>query len=236
MRIEPLPKKRKLSSAQLWKLLGLGVALLVLFLAVRFLPVLEWVETFRLWAKQFGIAGIFIYGTVFAVVSIVLLPVLPLTLLAGFTFGFVGGLTAIMFGIALASAFGFLFARYVARATVARQMENYPRFHSMDRAIAKEGWKIVGLLRMCPVPFGITNYLYGLTAIPFWHYMGATLIGMLPGNIMFIYLGAVGKRTADGPRGPLEYAAIGLALVALVTVTLLLRRMAQRAAAKAGVA
>lgn len=235
MRIEPVPKKRKLSSSQLWKLLGLGVALLVLFLAVRFLPVLEWVETFRLWAKQFGIAGIFIYGAVFAVVSIVLLPVLPLTLLAGFTFGFTGGLTAIMFGIALGSAFSFLFSRYVARAAVARQMENYPRFHAMDRAIAKEGWKIVGLLRMCPVPFGITNYLYGLTAIPFWHYMGATLVGMLPGNLMFVYLGVIGKRTSEGPRDPLEYVAGGLALVALVTVTLLLRRMAQRAAAKAGV-
>jgi uncharacterized membrane protein YdjX (TVP38/TMEM64 family) len=58
-------------------------------------------------------------------------------------------------------------------------MERYPRFHAMDHAIAQEGWKIVSLLRMCPVPFGITNYLYGLTAIPFWHYMAATMIGML---------------------------------------------------------
>ncbi|MEO5722695.1 MAG: VTT domain-containing protein, partial [Chthoniobacterales bacterium] len=203
--------------------------------AARFLPVMEWMETFRLWSKGFGVAGIFIYGAVFALVSIALLPVLPLTLLAGFTFGLVGGLTAIMFGIALSSAFCFLFSRYVARETVSRQMERYPRFHAMDRAIAKEGWKIVGLLRMCPVPFGITNYLYGLTAIPFWHYMGATLIGMLPGNIMFVYLGVIGKRTAEGPRDPLEYVAGGLALAALVVVTLLLRRMAQRAAARAGV-
>ncbi len=235
MRIEHLAKKLKLSSAQLWKLLGLGVALLVLILAVRFLPVLAWVEIFRLWAKEFGFAGVFIYGAVFAVVSIVLLPVLPLTLLAGFTFGFVGGLISIMFGISLSAAFCFLFARYAARETVARQMENYPRFHAMDRAIAREGWKIVGLLRMCPVPFGITNYLYGLTAIPFWHYMAATVIGMLPGNIMFVYLGVIGKRSTEGPRDPLEYVAGGLALLAMVGVTLVLRRMAQRAAAKAGV-
>ncbi len=227
--------RRFLSSGQIWKWIALAVVGLAFLLAARFLPVLAWIEIFRLWAQGFGIAGIFIYGAVFAVVSILLLPVLPLTLLAGFTFGLGGGLVAIMFGIALSAAFCFLFSRYAARATVARQMERYPRFHAMDRAIAQEGWKIVGLLRMCPVPFGITNYLYGLTAIPFWHYMAATLIGMLPGNIMYVYLGVLGKRTAEGPRDPLEYVAGGLALAALVGVTLILRRMAQRAAARAGV-
>ncbi len=235
VRIKSLLAKIDFRSPQFWKWIGLGFALLALVLAARFLPVMEWMETFRLWAKSFGLAGIFIYGAVFALISIVLLPVLPLTLLAGFTFGVLGGLTAIMFGIGLSAAFCFLFARYAARETVARQMENYPRFHAMDRAIAKEGWKIVGLLRMCPVPFGITNYLYGLTAIPFGSYMGATLIGMIPGNLMFVYLGALGKRTAEGPRDPLEYVVGGLAVAALVAVTLLLRRIAKRAAAKAGV-
>ncbi|MEP6810260.1 MAG: VTT domain-containing protein [Chthoniobacterales bacterium] len=213
----------------------LGLVGLALLVAARVLPVLAWLETFRLWAQHFGIAGIFIYGALFAVVSIFLLPVLPLTLLAGFTFGLGGGLFAIMFGITLSAAFGFLFSRYAARAAVARRMERYPRFHAMDRAIAHEGWKIVGLLRMCPVPFGISNYLYGLTAIPFWHYMAATLIGMLPGNIMYVYLGVLGKRTAEGPRDPLEYIAGGVTLLALVGVTFVLRRVAQRAADKAGV-
>lgn len=228
-------EKRPPRSTQIWKWIGLGVAVLALFLAARFLPLLEWMETFRLWSKGFGVAGIFIYGGVFALVSIFLLPCLPLTLLAGFTFGLAGGLIAVMFGITLASAFGFLFARYAARGAVARQMEHYPRFHAMDRAIAKDGWKIVGLLRMCPVPFGVTNYLYGLTAITFWPYMGATLAGMLPGNIMYVYLGALGKRTTEGPRDPVEYVIGGLAVAALVMVTIILRRIAQRATAKAGV-
>ena len=236
MRIASLSPRNNLRSPRLWKWSGLALAVLGLLLAARFLPFMEWIETFRLWAQQFGVAGIFIYGALFALVSILLLPCLPLTLLAGFTFGLGGGLIAVMFGIALSSAFGFLFARYAARAAVARQMEHYPRFHAMDRAIAKDGWKIVGLLRMCPVPFGVTNYLYGLTAITFWPYMGATLAGMLPGNIMYVYLGALGKRTAEGPRGPIEYVIGGLAVAALVTVMILLRRIAQRATAKAGVA
>lgn len=233
-----MPEKKKNGPPPrppIWKWVAVGAGVLALFIAARFFPLLEWIESFRVWAAQFGVLGIFIYGAGFALVTIFLLPCLPLTLLAGFTFGLVGGLTAVMFGIMLSAAWGFLFARYAARETVARQMEHYPRFHAMDRAIAKEGWKIVSLLRMCPVPFGITNYLYGLTAIPFWPYMAATFGGMLPGNIMYVYLGVIGKRTAEGPRDPLEFVVGGLALAALVAVTLMLRRMAKRATAKAGV-
>lgn len=212
-----------------------GLAALALLIAARFFPVLEWLEHFRLWAKSLGFLGVILFGGVFAAAGILFLPCLPFTLLAGFTFGLGGGLGAVMLGIMLGAAAGFLIARYLARESVARQLANYPRFHAIDRAIEKEGWKIVALLRMCPVPFGLSNYLYGLTAIPFWPYMAATFAGMLPGNIMFVYLGTIGKKTAEGPRDPLEFVAAGLALVAVIAVTILIRRMAQRATARAGV-
>ncbi len=83
---------------------------------------------------------------------------------------------------------------------------------------------------MCPVPFGITNYLYGLTAIEFWRYMGATLVGMLPGCVAFVYVGAFGKDTLDGPRQPIQYVLGGVTLVALIGVTWMLSRIARRAA------
>ena len=228
-------RKPLLPTLRLWRWVGLGVLIVALLVIARFLPVLDWIETFRLWSQQFGVAGIFIYGGAFALVTILLLPCLPLTILAGFTFGLVGGLVAVMFGIAVSAAFGFLFARFAARGAIAEWVERNPRFKAIDAAIAKEGWKIVGLLRMCPVPFGITNYLYGLTAISFWRYMAATMAGMLPANIMFIYLGAFGRRTTEGPRDPLEYLLGGLTLAALVGVTVILRRIARRATATAGV-
>jgi uncharacterized membrane protein YdjX (TVP38/TMEM64 family) len=73
------------------------------------------------------------------------------------------------------------------------------------------------------------NYLYGLTAVRFWPYMAATMIGILPPNVAFVYLGAFGKRSLDGPRHPLEYVLGGLAFLALVGVLIILRRIAQRA-------
>jgi len=212
-----------------WHWAALALALLVIVIALRQLPLLSWTEAFRAWTAQLGFAGIFIYGAALALLATAMVPCLPLTILAGYTFGVWGGLAAVLFGISLGAAFGFLFARYVARGTVARRIEGNPRFRAIDAAIAKDGWKIVGLLRMCPAPFGLTNYLYGLTAIGFWHYMLATLLGMLPGNALFVYLGAFGKRTIDGPPHPLEYVLGILALGALLAVTFYLRRIAQRA-------
>jgi uncharacterized membrane protein YdjX (TVP38/TMEM64 family) len=224
-----------LKSIGIVKLALAGVLLVALILAARYFPVLDWIKAFGVWSQQFGIAGAFIYGLVFGIAATLMVPCLPLTLLAGFTFGLAKGLLAVMSGIAIGAAAGFLIARYVARETVAKKVGENARFAAIDGAIAKEGWKIVGLLRTLPVPFGVTNYLYGLTAIGFWRYMAATMVGMLPGNILFVYLGAFGKRSVDGPRHPLEYAMGALMIAALVAVVVILRRVAQRAAREAGV-
>lgn len=218
-----------LRSPLTWKLVGLAVVGLVGLIALRQLPLLAWIESFRVWSASFGSFGIPIFGVVYGVAAILMVPCLPLTLLAGFTFGWAGGVTAVMIGIMIGAGVSFLAVRLLARGAVAEKIEKHSQFKAIDRAIAQDGWKIVGLLRMCPVPFGLTNYLYGLTAIDFWRYLLATFIGMLPGNMMFVYLGAFGKRTAEGPRHPLEFVAGALALAAIIAVTIILRRIARRA-------
>lgn len=227
--------KKLLKSIGIVKLVLAGILLVSLVVASRFFPVLDWIKAFSVWSQQFGMTGAVIYGVVFGIAAVLMVPCLPFTLLAGFTFGLFKGLFAVMFGIAIGAAVGFLIARYAARETVAKTIGENARFAAIDGAIAKEGWKIVGLLRTLPVPFGVTNYLYGLTAIDFWRYMAATMVGMLPGNFLFVYLGAFGKRSLDGPRHPLEYAMGGLMIVALAAVIIILRRVAQRAAGSAAV-
>ncbi len=207
-----------------------ALLLLGLFLAARQFPLLGWIESFRVWAAGFGFLGVLIYGLVYGLAALLLMPCLPFSVFAGFTFGWLGGLLAVNLGIALGAAGGFLIIRATARGKLARRIEKNPRFRAIDDAIAREGWKIVGLLRMCPVPFGLTNYLYGLTAIEFWRYLAATMVGMLPGNALFVYLGVIGKKTLDGPRHPLEYGAALLALAAMIAVVIILRRIARRTA------
>jgi uncharacterized membrane protein YdjX (TVP38/TMEM64 family) len=217
-----------LRSKQTWRFAALILIGIAAAVAARQLPLLEWINSFREWAAQLGPIGPVVYGVIFAAASVLMLPCLPLTIVAGFTFGWFGGTLAVMLGIALGAAFGFLVVRLSARGAVAKRLERHPKFKAIDHGIAQEGWKIVALLRMCPVPFGITNYLYGLTAIDFPRYMAATIAGMLPGTIMFVYLGAFGKQTMDGPRHPLEWVMGGLTLLAMLGVVLLLRKIATR--------
>ena len=55
-----------------------------------------------------------------------------------------------------------------------------PRFEAIDAAIREQGWKVVALLRLSPlVPFSLSNYLYGLTAVRFWPYVAASAAGMI---------------------------------------------------------
>ncbi|MDQ6624552.1 MAG: VTT domain-containing protein [Verrucomicrobiota bacterium] len=120
----------------------------------------------------------------------------------------------------------FLVERYAARGVVAQKVAAHRRFSVVDRAIATDGWKIVGLLRLCPVPFGISNYLYGLTGIDFWRKLArnAALLRRLPLPRRF--------READG-RGrdyPVQYALGALTVIALIGFTWMLGRIARRTA------
>ena len=92
-------------------------------------------------------------------------------------------------------------------------MVNYPKFKAFDKAIGKEGFKIILLLRLSPIfPFALSNYMYGLTAVEFWPYVLATCVGFTPGTIAYVYSGTLGKALTDSSVGGLPwYGYLGIA-------------------------
>ena len=196
----------------------------------------DWMIGFGEWSSQQGFLGILAYVVALTLVTILCVPCSPLVLAGGAVYGPVVGSFAVLAGLALGASGGFLIARYVARSPLERRIQDNPRFTMIDTAIGLEGWKIVGLLRLCPLPFGISNYAYGLTSITFWHYLGATLVGILPSTIMFVYMGALGMESleamAEGKesgRGVLEYVMMALMLVAGIAALTIIGRIVKRA-------
>ncbi|KAJ3089178.1 hypothetical protein HK100_007834 [Physocladia obscura] len=62
---------------------------------------------------------------------------------------------------------------------------------SLDGALAREGFKIVLLIRFSPIaPFGIANYMFSLTSIPTSLLQLATFVGNIPGAISYTLLGS----------------------------------------------
>ena len=220
-----------------WKWIGIAVVVAALIAAARLLPVREWLKSFQDWVHGMGPAGMLLYAAVYIAAVVLFVPGIVLTLGAGFLFGLGWGIVVVSVASTTAAALAFLIARYFARDAVERLARKDPRFEAIDRAIGKEGWKVVALLRLSPlVPFSLSNYLYGLTSVKFGSYVATSWVAMLPATVLYVYLGAAG-RTIGGKteKSPWEWALLGLGLAATAAVTVLLTRVARRELAKARV-
>jgi uncharacterized membrane protein YdjX (TVP38/TMEM64 family) len=193
----------------------------------------------RTWITAQGPAGIVLYGLVYALLTVLFVPAWPLTVGAGAAYGVLLGTIVVSVSSVTGAALAFLLARYLLRSRVERWVAGNQRFAAIDRAVGRQGWKIVALTRVSPVfPFNLQNYAYGLTAVGFWPYLLASWLAMLPGTLLYVYLGAVGVGVAEAATGTVDWVRTGLqwlGLAATLAVTLLVTRIARRAlAASAG--
>lgn len=218
-----------------WKLLFGALLVVGLIIASRVLPVGDWLKSFNDWVAGLGALGIVIFVVVYVAAAIFLLPGSVLTLGAGFAFGVVKGFLAVSVGSTLGAAASFLIARHFARETVSRRFGANTNFSAVDRAVGREGAKIVFLLRLSPVfPFNVLNYLLGLTGVRFWPYVLASWLGMMPGTLLYVYLGYAGKAGLAAASGgaednTLKYVYLGAGLLATLAVTIYVTRLARRA-------
>ena len=211
-----------------WIAAAAAIALVVV--AARVLPVKEWLASFQGWVKGMGVAGMVLYGIVYVAAVVLFVPGILLTLGAGFLFGLGWGVVLVSIASTTAAALAFLIARYFARDAVERMAKKDARFEAIDRAIGKEGWKVVALLRLSPlVPYSLSNYLYGLTSVKFGSYVATSWAAMLPATVLYVYLGAAGRTIGEGgKRSPWEWVLLGVGLAATAAVTILLTRVAKR--------
>jgi uncharacterized membrane protein YdjX (TVP38/TMEM64 family) len=183
------------------------------------------------WIDGLGIWAPLGFGAAYVVATLLLLPGSVLTLLAGATFGFWNALVIVSVSSTTTAALAFLIARFLARDAVKRRVERSDRLAAIDEAIGQHGWRLVALLRLAPVvPFNLQNYLYGVTAIRFWPAVIASWIAMLPGTVVYVYLGTLGRAFASGGEASRpEWALRILGLAASIAATVYITRIARRA-------
>lgn len=216
------------------------VALIVITLSVlsAILPVKDWIREFVDWVKQLGPIGVIVFIFAYALATVLFLPGWIFTVSAGLIYGIVGGTLVALSGAIIGASLAFLVARYVLRKNIAEMTKKNPRFAAIDDAIGKNGWKIVGLLRLSPlIPFNLSNYFYGITSIGFISYVAVSAIGMIPGTLLYAYLGAIGKAGISGEKtqhSVAQYILLGVGLVATIAVTILVSRIARNALKKSG--
>jgi uncharacterized membrane protein YdjX (TVP38/TMEM64 family) len=200
-----------------------GLVLLALCLGWLLLPLREWMDALQNWLRGRGASGVVIFAAILIVMTFLPAPDWPLPIAAGYVYG-VWAFPLTYGCIALASTLAFLAARHLARDRIRGFLARRRKYRAVDRAVAKEGWQVVVLLRLSPiVPFNLQNYALGVTAIPFWQYLGATLVGIVPGLVIYIYFGMFGKGVAKGV-GPVDWALFGAGALATVALGVLVTR------------
>lgn len=215
----------------------LAVAVVALVVVVRALPVAEWLASFQTWAEGQGVLGMAVFALVYAASVVAFVPASILTLGAGAVYGLWTGTAVVLVGASLGAVLSFLLARTVLRRRVESMTAGNARFRALDRAIAKEGGKIVFLVRLAPVfPFTYINYAFGLTGIRTLPYSVATIVGMIPGTFAYVYLGAAAATAATADEASATRTALQIGgAIAAVLVTILVARVAARAIREAGV-
>jgi uncharacterized membrane protein YdjX (TVP38/TMEM64 family) len=230
----------KQSKSSLGRVIALLTLIIALFLAMRFLPVQQWLRSFNDWVGHMGAAGVFVFILVYAVATVLMAPGSILTIGAGFAFGLWKGFLAVSAGATIGASLAFLVARFIARDKIEAIAQQNEKFRNIDNEIGKQGAKLIFLLRLSPaIPFNLSNYFYGLTAVKFWSYVLASWIGMIPGTFLYVYIGTAGKAAVaaagggEAVRHGWQYGTLlSVGLGATVAVTIWVTKIARNALSK----
>jgi len=175
-----------------------------------------------------GAAGPAFAALAYVVSTVLLVPGSALTLTAAALFGFKTAFLVVFVGANFGSLCAFLMARTFLRETIVRWAETKPQFHAVDQAIRRRGFSTVLLARLSPaLPFNALNYFLGITSVGAGVYALATLVGILPGMILYVYLGAAARDALTGGFGPsvssyqrlLKYVGLLATLLLVVMIT-----------------
>jgi uncharacterized membrane protein YdjX (TVP38/TMEM64 family) len=168
---------------------------------------------------------------------VLLVPGSVLTIGAAGIFSFWKALAVVVIGANLGALGAFWLTRTFLRERVVQWAAANPKFTALDRAIGREGFKMVLLARLSPVfPFTLLNYLLGLTTVRMSSYVLANLIGMLPGTFLYVYIGATARDALSAGSSSVGRWQLVLriaGLLATVAVVVLITRTAKRALAQA---
>jgi len=215
-----------------------AIALVAVFVAWFLLPLKDWLDTFSGWIEGLGVWGGVVFAAAYIVATVGLAPGAPFTIAAGLVFGLGWGFPVVMVGATLGAALAFLAARYLVRDRIKGMIEKRPKIQAVDKAVTEDGWKVVLLLRLSPlVPFNLQNYFFGITQIKFWHYVLATFVGIIPGVMLYLYLGAIGGALTGGGGewGTAQWVFFGMGLAATIGVAFLVTKKAKEKLTEAGV-
>jgi uncharacterized membrane protein YdjX (TVP38/TMEM64 family) len=137
----------------------------------------------------------------------------------GWLYGFWQAVTIVTVGLTMAAMIIFYLSRYLFQEAIERR---YTRFLAlMNKHLENEGAFYLLTLRMAHAPYSIVNPVSGASRVRSWTFFWTTAIGLLPANMIWVYVGlrlpSLGELAVVGPEAfidmPLIAALVGCAFL-----------------------
>ncbi len=189
----------------------LKIAIVLMFIAVSGWLLWvhsEWFENpslVKVEVLSWGIWGPVVYVLLYAVGPSFLVPGAVMTIAGGLAFGTLWGSVYSLIGADAGALIAFAAGRFLGRSFVEHLIG--ARFEKLLAQIGRHGFQIIFYLRLVPlIPYNALNLLAGASPITFCDYFWASMIGMVPGTILFAFLGDA----LWHPTSPRFFLALGL--------------------------
>jgi len=196
----------------LWATIGLLVLGLVGW-GAYYVPWVYLIEIFFVETESLGLWGNFLLIFGFVVISFPFtFGYIPLSLGAGYLYGvFIGTITSTV-GSTLGSALCFWSVRKLLRPFCLQRMGSVPYAEAFlgtgDNDESTIDFTSAVLWRFAPIPFGFSNALFALSSIHFGSFVASTMAGLLPFQIMWVFLGTTLRSLADVAAGNVEGSSL----------------------------
>lgn len=186
------------------------------------LPVDAWLRDYAAWAGRYGPIGLAAFGLIFLLATLLIVPCTPLTIAGAVAFGW-WAMPVALLSATLGSCLAFIIGRLLLRERLRALVDRKPAWRATIEAVGDGDWHLLLLMRLSPlVPFNAQNYALAVTDIGTGAFLVSTVLGMLPGTILCVYLGVVGRVASSDE--PAHWISLGLGLVATVAAIWLTRR------------
>lgn len=181
---------RRLTRGMRWR-----AALLAIFaavaIAVALLLPLPGVDEVRATAAEGGIWAAAVFAVGYALASLTPVPKNVVSVAAGVVWGLPIGFALVFAGAALGATLAFAISRVLGRDVIERMTG--ARVAKVDAMLSERGLAAVLGARLIPlVPFTVLNYTAGLTSVRTRDYALGTMVGMIPGTLAYVSVGAYG--------------------------------------------
>lgn len=167
--------------------------------------------------KNMGPAGLLYFGLIYFAFDVCSIPAIPLAMSAGYLFGFTKAFIVTLAASTTAQSVSYFIGRTVLRSYIEKNiLSKNAKLSKIDKAIGKDGFKLLLILRVTPIfALPLVNYVMGATSINYFNYFWGTLFGCMPGLVLFLYTGMVGKElTSMNTNGQPWYVyAVGFGVI-----------------------